>query len=427
MCIQLEAHASHNSLHDPYQSAYRKGFSTETALLKVQNDLLEALDGGSCVALLMLDLSTVFDTLDHSIMFQRLEQHHGITSTALQWFKSYFSARNQRVTVAEASSGDVNLQYGVLQGSVLGLKAYTMYTAPLGVILQKNNMQYMMYADDTQGYAVIKPQQNWRVTSSALENCVSEISDWMACNQLKLNHAKTEYIIFSPRQHRPLNPDDYAIQVGTSSLMPAKSVRNLGVIQDSNLTMENQVSSITKTCYYHIRRIGKMRSNITSDACKTLVQATITSRLDYANALLYGIPSKLTDRLQMVQNSAARLVTRTRRRDHITPVLVALHWLPVKYRIRYKVLLYTFKALHETAPPYICSLVTRHAPSRTLRSSSSDLVRMPKSKSKTYGDRAFRVAAATLWNALPNELRSTASMMCFKKKLKTHLFRLAYN
>ena len=284
----------------------------------------------------------------------------------------------------------------------------------------------MIYADDTQGYAVIKPRQNWMATSSALESCVSEISDWTSSNQLKLTHEKTEYIIFRPRQQRVYNPDNYAIQIGASTLTPATPVQNLGVIQDCCLTMESQVSSITKTCYYHIRRIGKMRNNITSDACKTLVQATITSHLDYAKALLHSIPSRLTSRLQMVQNSAARLVTRTRRHDHITPVLIHLHWLPVEFRIQYKVLLYTFKALHGSAPPYICNLVKRHTPSRALRSSSQDLLMKPKSNTNTYGDRSFRVAAATLWNALPHELRSNVSLPSFKKHLKTYLFRLAY-
>ena len=134
--------------------------------------------------------------------------------------------------------------------------------------------------------------------------------------------------------------------------MAESNVRNLGVIFDKNLTMEKQVSSVLKSCFHQIRTIGSIRQYITTDACKTLVHSLVTSRLDYGNALLYGITTALMCRLQKVQNSAARLVTRTRKHDHITPVLFSLHWLPVEYRCQYKLLTYTYKALHGTAPEY---------------------------------------------------------------------------
>ena len=128
------------------------------------------------------------------------------------------------------------------------------------------------------------------------------------------------------------------------------------------LSMEKQVNNITRACYYQIRRIGKIRRSIATDACRTLVQETLTSRLDYANVLLYGIPQTLLNRLQRVQHSAASLVTRTRKVDHITPVLIKLHWLPIEYRVQYKVLLYTFKAMIDLAPSYIRALVEKQQP-----------------------------------------------------------------
>ena len=426
VAARLDSHLALNNLQDRYQSAYRKHFSTETALLKVQSDILAALDEGSCVALIMLDLSAAFDTLDHEILLQRLGQSQGVTDSALNWLRSYLCSRKQSVVIHSATSEDVILKFGVPQGSVLGPKGYSMYTLPLGAILKKHGMLYMTYADDSQSYTLFRPQCNWSTSAATIESCMSDVSSWMSANLLKLNHEKTEFIIFKPR-YSTISPQDYPLLIGNTMLTSADHVRNLGVTQDCSLTMEKHVNNITRTCYHQIRNIGKIRHNITADACKTLVQASITSRLDYANVLLYGLPQCLLNRLQRVQHSAARLVTGTPRREHISPVLIQLHWLPVEYRVQYKVLLYVYKALHGTAPGYISDLVVKYQPTRALRSASKSLLIVPKTRTATYGTRSFKVAAPTLWNNLPETMKDTDSEYLFIKHLKTFLFRAAYN
>jgi hypothetical protein len=141
--------------------------------------------------------------------------------------------------------------------------------------------------------------------------------------------------------------------------------------------MEKQCNAIARSCYFHIRNIGCMRPFISEDACNMLVNALVTSRLDYGNALLYGIAKNLTDKLQRVHNTAARLITRTKKMDHITPVPIRLHWLPVEYRSQYKHILYIFKALHGLAPVYLTELVKPYVPSRSLRSQSASLLQVP--------------------------------------------------
>jgi hypothetical protein len=243
---------------------------------------------------------------------------------------------------------------------------------------------------------------------------------------LKLNQDKFEFIIFHPRTQK-VEAQNFEISIDDASFLPSSCVKNLGVFQDETLTMVKHVSSVTRSCYYQIRCIGRIRKYITEDVCRSLVQSSVTSRLDYCNVLLHMLPKSLLNRLQLVQNTCARLVTRTSRRDHITPVLMSLHWLPVEFRCTYKVILYTFKAVNGLAPEYISELVEEYRPTRALRSASQNLLRVPSFRTETYGARSFKVTAPVLWNSLPDDMKQIQTLTTFKRLLKTHLFKTAYN
>ena len=158
-----------------------------------------------------------------------------------------------------------------------------------------------------------------------------------------------------------------------------------------------------------------------------MIHSLVISRLDYGNGLLYGVPDKLLDKLQRVQNVAARVVVKASRYDHITPILKSLHWLPIRYRTEYKLLLLTFKALHHLAPSYLTDLLQLYHPTRTLRSSSDSLLTARCARLRNYGDRAFCVAAPKLWNDLPLNIRECGSVHSFKRLLKTYFFKRAFN
>ena len=151
VCNRLIEHIDKNQLYEPLQSAYRKGHSTETALVKVHNDILMNLDSNRGVILILLDLSAAFDTIDHALMIQRLESRIGIKATALEWFRSYLEGRSQAVYIEGHTSESISLLFGVPQGSILGPIEYSIYTFPVGDIIRKHNLQYHMYADDTGG------------------------------------------------------------------------------------------------------------------------------------------------------------------------------------------------------------------------------------------------------------------------------------
>ena len=140
------------------------------------------------------------------------------------------------------------------------------------------------------------------------------------------------------------------------------------------MNMDWHVSHTCRLAYHHLRSIAKVRNSLTMTACKTMVLSLVISRLDFGNATLYGISETLLHRLQVVQNSAARLIMRVRKREHITPILFALHWLPVRQRIQYKILTLVYRCLNQQAPAYLSTYITPYVPGRSLRSSDHGLL-----------------------------------------------------
>ena len=420
----LVKYLDENQLFDPYQSAYRKGHSTESALLKVYNDMLVARDKGHCVLSVYLDLSAAFDTIDHIILIRRLSEI-GVSDTPLAWFLSYLSSRHQSVLVNSVLSEPLAVKCGVPQGSTLGPILFLIYMQPLGKIIQKYDIQYHMYADDTQMYSSFPPECRTEVVNR-MELCIDEVQSWLAYNKLCFNASKTEVLYTAPA--RSVVPVLQQLRVGNTSTTPSTEVRNIGVTLDPSLSMEKHISNTCKVVRYHLHNIRKVRQFLNADATSKLVHALVTSRLDYCNGVLYGLPWKSLRKLQLQLNVAARLIALTPKREHITPTLHRLHWLPIHLRINFKILLFVYKSLHGSSPHYISNLITLRsaACTRTLRSttSSSTILDSPVGRLKTCGDRSFYVAAPKLWNQLPKAVRESPSLAVFKSRLKSYLFSL---
>jgi len=404
----------------PFQSAYRKFYSTETALLRIQNDLLLAIDKRKLSALVLLDLSAAFDTIDHQILLTRLSSTFGLTGLALRLLTSYLTSRSQSVSIDSHSTTPSPMQTGVPQGSVLGPLLFCLYTTPLSHLLSATALSYHFYADDTQLYISFNSSDS-ATSLATLSSTLDSVHAWLTSNRLSVNPSKTEYLIIgTPQQRSKLTATSLSFQ--GAQLNPSDSTRNLGFIFDKDLSIKQHISSICKSSYFQIRLLRQVRSSLDTNSAIILANSLVSSKLDYCNSLYYNLPAVSLDRLQKVQNALARVVIPSiRRHHHITPTLIKLHWLPIRQRVTFKIAAITFKILKNQQPSYLFDLITPYIPSRNLRSSDKLLLTVPDILSAN-GRRSFSFAAPSIWNTLPLTLRSCSTLPSFLSSLKTHLF-----
>ena len=217
----------------------------------------------------------------------------------------------------------------------------------------------------------------------------------MLTHRLKINNRKTKFLLFVTKQQlEKVNISE--IKVGSDVIKP---------VQSSSLSMRDHVNQVCKKGYHQLTKIRQIKKYMDKLPLESVIHSFVTSGMDYCNAVLFGCPTNVIDKLQKLQNCSARVVVGVRKFDHITPVLKELHWLPVTSRINYKIALMVFKCLHGQAPGYLTDLIVKYEPVRNLRSSKNNDLCVPKTKRKTLGSRAFTYAAPSVRNSLPKNLK----------------------
>ena len=301
---QFLQHLQSHSLLEPFQSAYRKCHSTETALLRVVNDLLQASDGGCVSILSLLDLSAAFDTTDHNIPITRLCSTFGCSGMVLEWFYLLFKLPYS-ICVCGSRLNPSVLKCGVPQGSVLGPLLFTLYTHPLSTFICQSSISYHFFADDSQLHNSSVPS-DFPVLASCLKDCIEDVAEWMADSKLKMNDDKTELMAIGTRSKlSQIIPNLAPRSISGCDIPFSQSVRNLCFYLDETLSMDAHIKYLCRILFCQLRRIGKIRSFLSTDAANKLAVSLILSRLDYCNSLLAGLPDNKLIKLQRIQNHAA--------------------------------------------------------------------------------------------------------------------------
>ena len=416
--IRLDSHMSKNKLNCDKQYGYKNEHSTEMLMTKVTNDLLLACDRKTPTLLMFLDLSAAFDTVDQDKLLRILDEELGIRGIALEWFRSFLKGRTQRVKIGDSYSSVETLDFGVAQGSILGPPLFNAYTRSFPDYM-KVTVHYSVegYADDHQLQKQFNLVFQVEVLGENLERCFEFIESWMREYFLKLNATKTKIMIIAPpsvRENLIIN----GTFVNGKCIRFVECAKNLGVLFDSELSLDPQINKVVSASFSTLRLLSRIKLFLTSEELNTMVCTLIFTIMDYCNALYYGLNAETINKLQRVQNSAARLVMKVNRFDRVRSddLISKLHWLKVRERIVYKVLLIVHKCVNQAAP---AELIEMFRPVKSDRTRKLDV----PTCNGLMGQRAISVCGPKLWNALPRGFRVETCIDEFKKSVKTFLFK----
>ena len=325
-------------------------------------------------------------------------------------------------------SKNQDLEVSVPQGSCAGANHFNLYCSPLKDVVPAD-LHLSGFVDDHSIRGTFKAGniEQEKATKDEIEACMLNIKHWMDTVRLKMNPSKTEFIYFGGRQQLR-KCETNSLDVAGDLILRSHTIRYLGAYLDENLNYKLHVNKKCQAAMFNYFKIKGIRRLLDIPTATRLCLSLCISHLDYCNSLLYGLPDNTIKRLQRVQNMCAHLILRRGKRDSITQCLKELHWLPIRQRINYKILILTHKCLNGQGPLYLKELLIPHTQRRQgLRSyMQPDLLLRPFTKLKTFADRSFSIAAPTLWNQLPTALRQM-DLLTFKKELKTHLFRSYFN
>ena len=376
--------------------------------------------------LVAIDLSAAFDTVNHNLLLEVMENCFGVCDKARQWISSYLSNRSFSVHINDSESVPKTLDFSVPQGSINGPIYFTCYCSTLRFCVPEER-HLAGYADDHTVYTSFVPGDaaTEATTISGLSASLDDIKGWMLENRLKMNDSKTEFIICGSRSGLQ-KCKSTTIAVGETSVKGSPCIKLLGLNTDEQLTWKHHIGLKSRVASLSLHNLNKIRKFLTKDNKLKLVYALVFSHIDYCNGIFVNLPKASLKPFQRIQNFAAKMIVGKSKFDSATDALKELHFLPIKARCDFKILLLVYKCLHGLAPAYLRDLIKVKVPGYSTRASTQNMLVVPFTRRKTFAHRSFGVAGPRLWNGIPNDVRNSESVVVFKRKLKTYLFKRCF-
>ena len=414
---QLYKYLAVNNLLSSHQSGFRSFHSTVTALLEATDSWSLNIDRGFVNAVVFLDLKKAFDTVDHNILLSKL-QFYGIKGTALEWFSSYLNNRTQTCQVNCYKSSERFLQCGVPQGTILGPLLFLLYINDLPNCLHYS--QPRMYADDT---SITFASNNVDEIDECINSDLEEIRLWLAANKLTLNLTKTEFLLIGSRQRLSNLPESLAVRINQSCVEQVSTAKSLGVYIDQNLNWETHIRETSKKIASGISAIKRIRKFVPREILLTIYNSLIQPHFDYCS-VVWGCCSKgLSQKLQKLQNRAARIITFSNYDSNVDELLRNLNWKKLDHQRAVNKAIMMYNTVNNQTPDYISSRFFPRNERLTYNLRNVDCKLSVLQPRTNYGKRSFSYSGAVLWNGLPNEIKQSTSLNDFKTKLRNHTFK----
>ena len=418
---QFSAYLRKNNRLTSHQSGNKKAHSTETLNILLTDKILEAMDKKKITALVLLDLSKAFDSIDHARLLHKLS-FLGASPSTVKWFKSYLTGRRQYVRIGSTHSDTLPITHGVPQGAILSPLLFCIYLNDLPTSPTFCNLE--SYVDDSKLFMSF-PLVELVAAIEKLEQDLHSVAQWCCENHLLINPDKTKLLFLGTRQMLSRLPEDPRVVFLGKTLKPTDSAKDLGVFLDPHLTYDHHISCVVSSCFAKLCQINRVKRSFDKETLELLITSLVFSKMLYCSSVWSNTTLQNINRLQSIQNFASKIVTNSRKFDHVTPLLRELNWLPVKEQLFYRDSVLTFKCQNDLAPQYLTSKFTKRSNIHTRNTRTRNSLQIPLYRT-AIGQRTFSYRGAYIWNNLHNELRQSASLASFKRALKDTLLRQTF-